>query len=133
MSDPAPVVRHMLLCDDVRADPDSPEKINIHGHVTRIRSGDQPPFPLRHPSMCVYVVVSGGRGEGEFRIVVKEADPNEVVFASPGHRIAFPADPVAVVGIVFRILDCPFPRPGLYVVHLEFNRRSLAQEPLVVR
>jgi len=133
MSDLAPVVRHMLLCDDVRPDSNNAENVNIQGHVTRIRSRDQPPFPLRHPSLCVYVVLSGGRGEGEFQIAVREADTDQVVFTSPGYRVAFPTDPLAVVGLIFRVRDCPFPRPGLYVVHLEFNVRSLAQEPLVVR
>src|SRR4051812_1776163 len=111
-----PVVRLMLLCDEVRTDPGMAHKVNVFGLVSSLLSRQEPPFPLVHPQLCVLLQVSGGRGEGDGRIVVRHADADRVAFTSAGHRLSFGPDPLAVVGIVFRIRDGTFAEAGLYWV-----------------
>jgi hypothetical protein len=44
-----PVVRHMLLCDDVQRDPGDPRKVNVFGLVSTVRAVAEAPFPLCLP------------------------------------------------------------------------------------
>jgi len=133
MADINPVIRHLLLCDDVRPDPDHPEKLNIYGLFSRITSQLTLAYPLRHPEMCVLLQFANGRGSGEAKIVVRAADTGEVVFTSRAHRLVLPADPLGILGATFRLKDCPLPRAGLYWVEFMWKERELAQEPLELR
>jgi hypothetical protein len=133
MADIDPVVRHMMLCDDVRFDPARPEKRDVLGFFGRIPSTLTPPFPLRYPSLCVYVQIAGGRGSGDARVVIRSADTNAVLFRSPTRRVALPADPLQAAHLKTMVRDCTFPRAGLYWVRFLWNARMLAQEPLIVR
>jgi hypothetical protein len=128
-----PIVRHMLLCDDAQPDPGSPRKVNVCGLVSIIQPEPDIPFPLSHPELCVYLQVTGGRGAGQGRIVAVRADTDQVVFASAAHPITFGPDPLAVLGIVFRIQDCVFPEPGLYWIQFRFNGKTIAYQPLLVK
>jgi hypothetical protein len=133
MIDIEPVVRLMLLCDDVQSDPMAPNKINVFGLVSAIRSSEDPAFPLRHPELCVYLQLVGGRGTGDGWIVGLHADTNQIVFRSPAHSLSFEPDPLAVQGAVFRLLECPFPEPGLYSIEFWYNDKVIARQPLLVR
>jgi hypothetical protein len=133
MNEVDPVVRHMLLCDDVQRDPVNPNKVNVIGLVSTIQGVSEPPFPLLHPELCVYLQVTGGRGEGDAQIVVQHADSDQVVFSSPAHRLVFSTNPLSILGIIFRIQSCVFPGPGLYWVQFWYNQKRLAQQPLLTR
>src|SRR5262249_58753176 len=103
MNDVEPVVRHMLLCDDVQPDPQNPHKVNVLGLVSTIGSTEEPPFPLRRSEMCAYLQVTGGRGAGEVRGVAVNAGSGQAVFASPAYSFLFCEGPLAVVGVVFSV------------------------------
>jgi hypothetical protein len=133
MNDVEPFVRHMLLCDDVQTDPNNPRKVNVFGLVNTLGAAEGSDFPLCHPELCIYLLMTGGRGTGEGRIVAVAADTNEVAFASPAHPITFPPDPLALLGCIFRIQDCVFQKSGLYWIQFWFNGKTIAQQPLLVR
>jgi hypothetical protein len=133
VSDVEPVVRVMLLCDEVGHDPDNPLKINVFGLVSTIRSLAEPPFPLCHPQLCAYLQLTGGRGTGQGQIATIHADTDQMAFTSATSALTFGSDPLAVLGVVFRMRDCPFPESGLYWVRFRYNEKVLAQQPLVVR
>jgi hypothetical protein len=133
MADIPPVVRHMLLCDDVRPNPDDPHKPDIIGLLNRIESESDPAFPLRYPVFCVYLRLTGGRGSGHFKIVVREADTDRLIFNGRLFKITFPGDPLAIGGLMIRVRDCVFSRAGLYWVRLVHQGRTLAQESLLLR
>lgn len=101
--------------------------------VSSIRSEDQPPYPLLVPKLCVFLSLAGGRGTGEVAIVCVSEDTGQVIFATPKHRVTFPADPLTVVGVPFRILDCPFPSAGLYSVQFWYNDTKVEERPLLLR
>lgn len=133
MSDVAPVVRHMLVCEDVRTRPDNPKKVDVLGLLSTIRTVPEGAFPLRSPQLCVYLQLTGGRGTGEAKISVVEADSDSIAFTSAPHQIAFGTDPLEVLGLVFRIQECLFPRSGLYWVQFLFNDTIIAQESLLLK
>ena len=67
------------------------------------------------------------------QVVIREADTGRPVAGNRPHQVAFPADPLPVHGMVIRLLDCVFPRPGLYHVEFRFEGEVIAHEPLLVR
>lgn len=133
MIDVDPFVRHMILCDAVVPVSLDPLKVNIEGLISHIRVPADATFPVVHPELCVYLLVAGGRGTGRAQIVVVAADGDEPVFAGPVREIAYGGDPLKVRGLKFRVLDCPFPRRGLYWVQFHHNGRLLEKQPLLVR
>ncbi len=129
-----PLVRHMLLCEDVGRDPANENRIAIFGLTSIIRSLEAPPFPLTFPLLCVYLVLTDGRGEGEGQIVAVAANEDAPVFASPRHHFDFTGtSPLDILAATFRIRDCIFPRAGLYWIEFRYNGQTIAREPLVVR
>ena len=133
MSDVAPVVRHMLLCEDVRTDPDNAQKVNVFGLVSTIRAVPDDAFPVHHPELCVYLQLTGGRGTGEVQIAAVQAELEQIVFTSSVHSITFENDPLSVLGFVFRIEDCIFPHAGLYWIQFRVNDQVIAQQPLLLK
>lgn len=132
MIDIDPIVRHMIVCEDVQPSMDSPEKMNVLGLVHTIRSQEEPPYPLLHPGLCVYLQLTC-RGSGDARIVAVQADTDQPIFATPIHTLHFGTDPLAVLGVVFRIRGCPFPEAGLYWIQFRYNNSIIAQQPLLLR
>ena len=128
-----PVVRHMLLGDDVTTDPANPRKIVVNGliHVARLAQ------PVRLPAvidqLCVLLLLAGGRGVGDAQIVGVEADTDQPVFRSAVFQITYPPDPLEIVTRLFRLQQCVVPRAGLYWIQFWHNGRLLAEQPLTVR
>src|SRR5690242_5168770 len=116
-----PVVRYMLLCDDWRIDAANNRRITIIGLISNIHALDDPPFPLLHREMCVFLALTNGHGQGEGNIVcVFESSGNEI-FATSSRPIAFGPDPLEVLGVVFRVRDISFPQAGLYSVQFWYE------------
>jgi hypothetical protein len=126
-----PFIRHMLLCDDARRRPGEPGKIDVYGLLNTVRA-EGAAFPV-HLTFCVYLAMTGGRGTGKGRIVVTEADGETRVYEGTVHEITFDPDPLKVLGAIFRIPSCPFPRAGLFWVEFRYNDTMLARQPLLVR
>jgi hypothetical protein len=128
-----PVVRYMILCEDWGTDADSPNRVNIYGLLTNIRPIDQPAYPLLFRELCVFLVLTEGRERGDGQIVCVSADTLERVFETPKREIEFGADPLEVVGVPFRIRDCPFPQGGLYLLQFWYNDIEVEHRPLRLR
>src|SRR5438105_2493678 len=109
-----PVVRLMAVCERAVPDPQDPHKIDLRGLVSAVVVDPAAGFPIRVPQLSVYVLMTGGRGVGHAEIVVVDADTDTPQFASGRHEIKFGSDPLVVVARSFRLLNCPFPSPGLY-------------------
>ena len=127
-----PFVRHMILCDEARESPTKPGKVGIFGLLSAIRTqGPETSFPIMH-TFTVYLMLTGGRGEGEIRIMVWRADPGERIYESPPYSIRFANDPLRVFGVVIHVGTCSFPQSGLYWVEFWYNEEMIAHEPLEV-
>ena len=128
-----PVIRQMILCDDITADPARPLKVSILGLITYIDPADDPPYPLLYRELCVYLKLSGCRGAGTGWIQVRNADSGTPVCRTPARPLQLPTDPLRVVGRIFRVRDCRFPELGLYEVEFWYDGMMLRQEPVVLR
>jgi hypothetical protein len=125
-----PEVWYLVLCEDVRPDPNDYERLNIFGLTTTIRSTLSPPFPVVHPLLCALVLLTGGQGHGEFGLRIRQDQTGRVVFRSLPRQVRFVGDSTAVLGALFRIRRCGFPAPGLYWVEVLFEGTVLARQKL---
>ena len=127
-----PVVRYMIPCDDVQQSGEGSRRVNIYGLVGTIRSRAEPPFPFLHSRLCVFLSVAGGRGEGEVNVRIVHADSEQVLAATPSHRVNFGPDPLSVRSLVFRLRNVTFHQPGLYLLDFCYNGKAIARQTFLV-
>src|SRR4051794_12176990 len=113
MASVPPVIRHMMVCDDVARTGADRRNLNVLGVTHTIRARPDQAFPLTHPGLCVYLMLAGGVGVGQIQLRVTEADTSLSLFGSPVHSVTYPADRHEIAGFILRIGPCVFPRPGL--------------------
>jgi hypothetical protein len=111
----------MLLCDAWRVDPGNSHRVTIDGLISSIRAIDDPPYPLLREELCVFLILTGGHGQGQGHIACVFEDTGQTIFESGRRPIVFGPDPLEVVGVPFRIRDCRFPFPGLYAVQFWYD------------
>ena len=131
-----PLVRYMLICDDVRMDPVFPTCTHIDCLMSAIVSLEEPPYPLRLEMICVYLVLTDcqGQGTGRIRVAFADAEHERPIFGSAPHPFDFNGhSPLELLGIAFRIEDCRFPRDGRYVVQFWYNDSIVEARPLELR
>lgn len=128
-----PVVRYMLLCDDWLLDPANNRRVTIVGLISNIHAVDDPPYPLLYREMCVFLALTEGRGQGEGKIVAVHEPTGQKVIETRPRRIQFGSDPLAVVGVPFRIKNILFPQPGLYSVQFWYEGELVEERPLRMR
>ena len=127
-----PVVRYLLLCDDVQTDPSNVLRLNVFGLVTNIRATGDPPFPVKRPIFCALLILTSCQGVGELSLRIVEDSTGRVVFRNPPRRVRFAGPAEDAVGVVFRILNCRFDAPGLYWVELLYSGMVLASQPFTL-
>jgi hypothetical protein len=131
-----PVVIYMLLCDDVRIDPDDPTCVHVECLMGNIVSLEEPPFPLIRESICVYLVLTDcyQQGTGQIRVFYADREDQEPVFGSPPHPLDFTGrSPLELLGVVFRLQGCEFPEAGRYLVQFWYNDAMVEERPLRLR
>ena len=131
-SPPSPVVRTLIVCEDITIDPGNPRRVTLVNLIHSIRSVDDPPYPLLYREVCVFVQLAGCRGPGEVKVEIREADTDEVVFVTRTRTVGFPDNPLSVHGMRFRLRNCRFPAAGLYWVQFWYDNQMLAQQPIVL-
>jgi hypothetical protein len=128
-----PVVRSLIVCEDIRLDPANANRVSLIHLIHSIRSVDTPAYPLLYRQLCLYVQLTGCRGPAEVRVAVRQADTEKAVVFTPAWTVQLRNDPLSVHGLRFRIRDCRFPAAGLYWVEFWYNNEVLAQQPIVLR
>jgi len=122
-----PTARYMILCDDVITDEHWPGKVILVGPVSLIHWPAENTEPFTLPKLCVYLVLTDGRGEGRGRISCLNEETGREVFSSPERTLSFAEmDPSGLYGVVYRLIDCPFPQPGVYEVRFLFEGDEVA-------
>lgn len=128
-----PVVRYLILCEDILTDPRNRRRVSLVNLISAIRSTEQPPFPLNFPELCVFVQLTECRRRGWVRIEICRADTGALIRRTQDRPIPAGADPLEVLGVRFRIEACVFPEPALYWVQFWYNDRMIAQQPILLR
>ena len=127
-----PVIRHMLICDDVQRGSETRPKLNVIGLVHRIRAKPGQQFPIQHTGLCVYLVLTGGSGTGQIQVRITDAESDVGLVETPIHEFEHPPDRHAISGLAIRIAACIFPHPGLYWVEFHHDGNMLRREPVSV-
>jgi hypothetical protein len=126
----------MLLCDDVRPDPDHPSCTHIDCLMDYIVSLEEPPFPVLQEKICVYLAFSGchGQGKGQIRVAYADSETEQLLFGSQAHVLDFTGrSPLELIGVTFRIKDCLFPQAGRYSVQFWYDNQMVEERPLRLR
>jgi hypothetical protein len=112
----APLGKIVYVCDDVLQDPAS-GKFHVLGAFTAVRPPEGAAYPYLLRQLCVFAQLAGGLGPCSVQARVVDAATGNEVFGSPPHQVTFPGG-TTVVTVLFRLQDCPFPGPGVYLVQL---------------
>ena len=131
--DVVPVVRYFLLAEDFAANPVSPKKVSVIDLLVSIRPEDDPAYPILVKQICCVVWLTDGRRSGQAQIVCVDDETSEPLFSSGQHTIQLSNDPLEYFVAGFRMLDCRFPRPGVYTFEFRWNKTKLAECPIRVR
>lgn len=131
----SPVVRNLIVSEDIQTNPANPREVTLVNLLSAIRSLEQPAFPLLHRELCIFVQLSDCRGSGEIEVRIAHADSGEWAYPGPSApwKAMLPNDPLEVVGLPFRIRNVEFAEPGLYWIQFWYNGDVLAQQPLLLR
>lgn len=125
-----PIIQYLIACDDVKADPNNPQRINVFGLITNIRSTGAPPFPAVRPLFSVLALMTRCQGEADLSVRIVQNATGHIIFETPARRVRFVGDPFDVVGAVFRIRNCVFPAAGLYWVELVYSNTAITRRPV---
>src|SRR4051794_22117619 len=96
-----PIVRYMIVCDDVLTSNQQTSKPVIVGLTTSIRAG-QYPFQLRR--LCIFLIMTGGRGQGTGKIRLVD-DATDQLMTDFTHPITFPMNPLVISGLPWYLTD----------------------------
>ncbi len=132
MSQVHPTVRRLIICENVRTDPDNPRRVTLAGLISAIHSLDQPPFPLLYREICVFLQLTECRGPADGRVEIHHADSGDVLFRTQTRMIPFGNDRLEIFGVTFRIRNCLFHALGLYWIQFWYNEQMIAQQPLLL-
>lgn len=125
-----PVVRYLVLCQDLLIDPHNAKNVSLVNLIHAMRSTLTPPFPFA-AEFCAFAALANCRGKGTFDLNVVDADTRVTIHQHPPKKVDFGADPLHVYGLPIRI-HCVFPDDGLYWVELLYNGEVVAQQNLLV-
>src|SRR5438445_8273904 len=106
-----PIVRHLILCEDIRVDPTNPQQVSLVNLVSRIQSTSNPPYPMSSPQLCVFGQLTGCRGTGRVAIRITQPDGTRVS-SSAERTVNLGTDPLAVVDLRLRSELAPFRQQG---------------------
>jgi hypothetical protein len=90
--------------------------------------------PLRLDKLVVLLILTDGRGKGRAQVVCYNEESGVNIFGSAEIEVSFAGkDPTGYYGVQFKLLDCKFPAPGVYIVRFHFGGAKICEVPLSVR
>ena len=125
---PAPKLNAMLVCDQIIVDATTGKK-SLIGVFEDILA---PKFPVRHPSLTVYINMTDANGEYEFRLELVDLSTGEVLGCGTmgphrmDGRLKTHEVGIGLNGLVFE-------RPGKYEFQISANGELFGQKTFTVR
>ena len=123
-----PHVLAMMICDQVIIDART-GKQSIIGSFSVINAQR---FPLRYPSMMVYVALTEGRGHTPLQLRLVDLNEEEKPVVDRAMSISF-QDPRQVAELHSVFYNLVFPKPGEYRFQLFSQGEPLMERRLMVR
>jgi hypothetical protein len=131
VSTPPPVVRDLILCEEIIPNQKDRKRVTLINVFDRIQSNAS--FPFRPEKLSAFARLTECRSAGRIRLEIVRADTDSVIYTTLDQKAEFPNNPLAVHWISFRIRRCDFPAPGLFWVRLLYDDRLLREQPLELR
>lgn len=122
-----PIVLAIILSDSVIRESGT-NKLSLIGTFNGIFSNN---FPCTHPSLCVYIAITEGRGRVQCKLRMISLEDNSIIFDLPG-QIDF-GGPTSVGELVFQLQQIRFPNPGVYAIEFWTGTELLASRKLNVQ
>jgi hypothetical protein len=123
----------MIVCDDVLTDPQRPGKPVLVGLICLVTPDTDPPYPYTLDQMCVFLILTEGRGTGTCQLRLVFELTGQVVWQTRPQTVVFGPDPLALSGLLFRDHGIPFPFQGVYSLEFWYNGQLLAQQQILAR
>lgn len=120
-----PVVKSMILCEDVLPGPAGTENVHLMNVFSAVRFTSAGGFPFRLRQLCVFLQLTDAEGEAVGQIVARHLDSGKEIFGTSRHNIRF-EDRLQVKWVLFRLSDCPFPEFGVYSIEFHCDEQWLA-------
>jgi hypothetical protein len=134
MASEIPVVRNLVACREVVADPGA-NTVSLTDliHVVEPLPGEVPPYIVE--PLALYALLTNGRGVHEFAVELVRSDMGQerVVGRVGPVRIDLGQDPVAVLGLPIPLRNVVVNQPGQYAFHLVCDGHDIADEKILVR
>jgi hypothetical protein len=89
-------------------------------------------YPFRLPKLCVFLVLTDGRGQGIAKLQLID-DATDQLLVEFSHLLTWPPNPLIVAGIPWRLSDLEFPQPGMYRIEFLYDDQYLAHQTLEAR
>ena len=124
---PAPYCLAMLACDGIHIDP-STGKRTLLGCFAELEVAE---FPAAHTFLCVYVVLSEGRGLVPVTLRLVDVDEDRPPAFELQSEARF-ADPKEVVEMDLFADDFVLPKPGEYRLQLLVGMHPVMERRIVV-
>jgi len=128
-----PVVRQMILCEEVERDPDNPRRINIMGLMNTVIVPPDEPMPFLLRQIAVYLLLAGGRGPATLSLSAYQAESEEMVYETAGRSVDLGQDPLRAHGLIHRMQDVGIHERGVYCIRFRYNGREIAEQFFEVR
>ena len=122
---PVPDVMALLVCDQIITDRLT-GKQSLIGMFSKIHTRG---FPVVHPQLCVYVVLTEGYGETELAIRIVDANDARPPIVEGRGKVHF-KDPRAVANLALQFHGLTFPEAGQYRVQLYSGAELLREARL---
>ena len=124
-----PRVLALIVCDGIE---ESDQEVGVY-RLTDVRTRlDVPVFPAFRARLCVFVQMSGHRGQALCRVGIRQESTDEVIYQTKPRTISF-EDPTLVVPVVFRLRNCVFPTSGLYYVEILDETKLIGERRLLLQ
>jgi hypothetical protein len=122
-----PVARQLFLCEHyVRYENAKYDLYSIFNSVTRGLNSSVELSPF-----YVFAQLANGQGRMSFRIAIRSAEDDRLIFASDLRPFTF-SDRLAIVPLVFRMAGFKFSSSGVYLFELYCDNIWICDTPLVV-
>lgn len=122
-----PILLALVVCDSVIREAGT-NKLSLIGIFNGIFS---PSFPVSHPSLSVYIALTGGHGRVPCKLRMICLDTNTVLFELPG-QIDF-GDPTNIGEMVFQWRQIRLDRAGVYAFEFWVGSELLGSRKLIAQ
>lgn len=119
-----PIILAVILCDSVIRESGT-NKLSLIGTFNGIFAAN---FPCTHPSLCIYIAITEGRGKVPCKLRLIALEDNQLVFDLPG-QIDF-GGPTSVGEMVFQLQHVRFEKTGVYAIEFWAGDDLLASRRL---